>query len=103
MGSAWVRSGERVCAIPDTSTSWPGSMRPELGRTQYLESYKSDPSQIAQDRGDVLLWGGCFDLGSVSRGSHGDGARNHTLNATGEELVFLILRTCATSMVKGPS
>lgn len=55
---------------------------------------------------NVLLRGRGFDLGFVSGEANGagagEGAERRTLNATGEELVFLILRTCATSTVKGP-
>lgn len=53
---------------------------------------------------NILLRCCCFDLGCVSRHiPHTLFGDLHTLNAIGVELGFLIVKVCATSVVKGPN
>ena len=81
--------------VPDTSTSRSGSMRPELGRTQYLtgENMVSCCAELRQSPSQ---------LEHVEK-THCLGAVVLTLKAIGVELGFLILKTSETSTVKGPA
>ena len=91
-------------SVPWTSTSLPGSMRPEFGRTQYLRRLGTvrDP-RISYD---LLLWGCCLDLSqspSKLRGAdHGSVGSWHTLKAMGSKLGFCSRKSWVTSWVKGP-
>ena len=107
------RGGQQGGVVLWTSTSSPGSMRPELGRTQYLHDSVSAKWGGSGGCGRVLLGGCGFDLVLSAGGSaymwheEAHGTRRPagllTLKATGSECGFLSRSVCETSCWKGPA
>ena len=82
-------------------------MRPEFGRTQYLEADQVRGlrgRREGEKPGIVLLRRRCFHLQRVSsaKGETETRVARRTLNATGVELGFLMVRSCWTSSVNVP-